>query len=209
MLADQSRHRVFDPATSKPAPYRGLVSEIWRGCCALYLKLAGWRTQGDWPDLTKAVILAAPHTSNWDGFLMLATAGRYRIRLRFMGKKSLTEGPFGGLMRGLGCVPVDRSASNGLVTSMSKAFAEARDFFLAVAPEATRTRAEVWKRGYHLIAQAAQVPIVFAVMDYATKTISISGSLMPSEDYDTDWSFIRQHYVHAQGKHAGQFALPG
>jgi len=201
-------HQIFDPATHKPAPFRGFLPEIWRYICALYLKLSGWRLQGDWPDLQKAVILAAPHTSNWDGILMLATAGQYRITLRFMGKKSLTEGPFGGIVKWLGCVPVDRSTSNGLVTSMTTAFANARDLFLAIPPEATRARAQEWKKGYYLIAQAAVVPIVFAVMDFATKTVRISGSIKPTGDYEADWALIRSHYDRAVGKHPANFALP-
>ncbi|MFM1977027.1 MAG: hypothetical protein RL145_1873, partial [Pseudomonadota bacterium] len=72
-MSTNDGHQIFDPATHKPAPFRGIIPEIWRYICALYLKLSGWRLQGDWPDLQKAVILAAPHTSNWDGILMLAT----------------------------------------------------------------------------------------------------------------------------------------
>lgn len=208
-MPDMQSHEVFDPSTHRPAPYRGFIPEIWRYLCALYLKLSGWRLQGDWPDIRKAVILAAPHTSNWDGILMLATAGQYRVTLRFMGKKSLTEGPFGKIMTWLGCVPVDRSIPNGLVASMTSAFDQARDFFLAIPPEGTRGRVEEWKKGYYLIAQAAVVPIIFAVMDFATKTVRISGVLKPTGDYEADWQLIRSHYVAATGKHPANFALPG
>jgi 1-acyl-sn-glycerol-3-phosphate acyltransferase len=102
-------HTPLSPATARPAPFRGVLSEAVRWVSAAYLKAAGWTMQGDWPALDKLVLVAAPHTSNWDGINMLAAAGYYRVRLRWMGKKSLTAGPFGGILRLLGCVPIDRS----------------------------------------------------------------------------------------------------
>ncbi len=62
----------------RPAPYRGIGSEIVHLLCGFYLWLGGWRLLDDWPADRKMVVLAAPHTSNWDGFDMLAVAGWYR-----------------------------------------------------------------------------------------------------------------------------------
>ncbi len=82
-------HTRFDPATARPAPFCGLSSEIWRLLCTAYLKLAGWTIEGDWPsDLPKMVLIAAPHTSNWDGVNMLAAAGYYRVPLKWMERRN-------------------------------------------------------------------------------------------------------------------------
>jgi 1-acyl-sn-glycerol-3-phosphate acyltransferase len=125
-----------------------------------------------------------------------------------MGKQSLVQGPFGGIMRSLGVLPVDRGASNGLVGSVSDAISRASDVILAISPEGTRTRVEEWRKGFYLIAHAAKVPIVFSVLDFKTKIVTISGWLMPSGDFDADWPLIRSHYAKAEGKYNENFCLP-
>jgi 1-acyl-sn-glycerol-3-phosphate acyltransferase len=208
MSKTDATHHVFQGTSAKPAPYRGWFAEVCAYLCRGYLALVGWKVRGDWPDLPKVVLLAAPHTSNWDGLLMLVVAGAYRIKLKWMGKKSLVAGPFGGVMRALGVLPVDRGAKNGLVGSVSEAISQAKDVILAISPEGTRTRVEEWKKGFYLIAHAANVPIVFSVLDFKTKILTISGWLIPSGDFDADWPLIRSHYAKAEGKYNANFCLP-
>lgn len=172
-----------------------------RVCCIGYLKLTGWRMQGDWPAIDKMVLVAAPHTSNWDGLQMLVAAGYYRIRLCWMGKKSLTTGPFGWFIKALGCMPIDRSQSNDVVKTMADAIGVADTMVLAIPPEGTRARVNEWKSGFYHIAVAANVPIVLSVLDYKKKTMSIAAAVHPSGDYETDLSIIRSYYANAVGKH--------
>ena len=195
----------LDPSTARPGPARGLGTEIVRALSGAYLKLAGWTLQGDWPGLDKAVIVAAPHTSNWDGINMLATAGYYRIKLRWMGKKSLTQGPFGWLIKALGCVPIDRSAANDVVKTMSDAFAATNRMILAIPPEGTRSATREWKTGFYHIARGAGVPLVLSVLDYGTKTVSLAAIVHPSGDYEGDLALIRTYYARAVGKHPEKF----
>jgi 1-acyl-sn-glycerol-3-phosphate acyltransferase len=171
-----------------------------------YLRLSGWQMQGDWPDLDKAVLVAAPHTSNWDGLMMLAAAACYRVKLRWMGKKSLTEGPFGGLVKALGCVPIDRSASHDLVKAMGQAFAARSHMILAIPPEGTRSLTRQWKTGFYHIAVQAQVPIIVTVLDYGTKTVNIANVIIPNGDYESDLQTILTYYVNARGKHTLKFS---
>lgn len=208
MIEPSPTHFIFEGTTAKPAPYRGVFAEVSSWICRLYMAAVGWKMRGDWPDLPKVILLAAPHTSNWDALLMLGTAGAYRLKLKWMGKKSLVAGPFGGVMRALGVMPVDRGAKNGLVGSVSDAIKAASDVILAISPEGTRTRAEEWKKGFYLIAHAANIPIVFSVLDFKTKIITISGWLLPSGDFEADWPIIRSHYAKAQGKYNENFCLP-
>lgn len=208
MSEPEQTHFVFQGESATPAPYRGAFAEVSAWLCRIYMSLVGWKMRGDWPDLPKVILLAAPHTSNWDGLLMLVTAGAYRLKLKWMGKKSLVAGPFGGVMRALGVLPVDRGAKNGLVGSVSEAITKASDVILAISPEGTRTRVEEWKKGFYLIAHAAKVPIVFAVLDFKTKIVTISGWLMPSGDFEADWPLIRSHYAKAEGKYNENFCLP-
>ena len=196
---------LFPPETARPAPYRGAGAELYRWAGTAWLKLTGWTMAGDWPDLPKMVLVAAPHTSNWDGIHMLAAAGYYRIKLRWMGKASLTKGIFGGLVRWAGCVPIDRSRSNDVVADMRAAFASNRSMVLAVPPEGTRSHTTEWKSGFYHIAHGAGVPLVFSVLDYGTRTIRIAGSMMTSGNYDADLPLILRLYAGASGKHPAKF----
>jgi 1-acyl-sn-glycerol-3-phosphate acyltransferase len=200
-----ARQLILDRATARPAPFRGPFSEAVRWLGAAYLKLSGWRIEGDWPALKKAVLVAAPHTSNWDGINMLATSGYYRVQLKWMGKKSLTEGPFGWLIKALGCVPIDRSASHDVVKAMSDEFAAREHIVLAIPPEGTRSAVREWKSGFYHIAVGANVPLVLSVLDYGRKTVRLAAVFYPSGDYDADLPLIRAHYANAKGKNTGKF----
>lgn len=208
MLAFMSKAQQmkFNPATARPGAYRGPFPEAWRYLCAAYLKLAGWKIEGDWPrDLPKMVLIAAPHTSNWDGINMLAAAGFYRVPLKWMGKRELVDGPLGGIVRWLGCVPVDRKGKTDLVNQMKAAFDGATRMVLAIPPEGTRAAVNEWKTGFYYIALAAGSPLVMSVLDYGTKTIRVSGSLVPSGDYAADLPLILAHYAGAEGLRGGRF----
>jgi len=197
---ETDRHTVITTNTAKPSKGGGLLAPFSRLICGAYLRLGGWKMIGDWPDLPKAVLLAAPHTSNWDGFNMLAAAGWYRIDLKWMGKKELTTGPLGGLVRAAGCVPVDRDGRNDMVTQMAEAFGQTDNMILAISPEGTRAKTPGWRSGFYHIAHKAGVPVIFSVLDYGTRTIRISGFLFPSGDYEADLVTIRSHYQTARGK---------
>ena len=197
----------IDQTSARPAPADGPGPEIVRFICGIYLALAGWKLRGDFPALDKAVLVAAPHTSNWDGLNMLATAGYYRVKLRWMGKKSLTTGPFGGVIKWLGCVPIDRSAANDVVRVMTDAFAAAPKMILAIPPEGTRSATREWKTGFYHIARAANVPLILSVLDYGAKTVSLAAVISPSGDYDADLRVIQSYYATATGKHADKFKI--
>jgi 1-acyl-sn-glycerol-3-phosphate acyltransferase len=184
-----------------PAPYRGVLAELWRGVATLYLKAGGWRIAGDWPrDMPKMVLVAAPHTSNWDGVVMLAAAGYYRVPLKWMGKKELTEGPFGGLVRWAGCVPVDRSGKGDLVAETAAQMRAAETMVLAVAPEGTRAKSKGWKTGFYYIAHAAGAPIMMSVLDWGAKRITVTGPVTPTGDFEKDLALIKAPYEGAKGK---------
>lgn len=200
-------HIRYDLGSARIGPWRGLGPELYRWGSNILYFVGRWRVAGDFPSHPKAVILAAPHTSNWDGLWMVAAAGVYRVRLRWMGKASLGRGPFGWVARLAGLVPVDRSGGQDLVRATVEAFEAADGLLIAIAPEGTRATVGEWKSGFYHIARLAGVPIVFAVMDYATRTVRISGELWPSGDYDADLALIRTHYADARGRHAGRFSM--
>lgn len=205
MAESSARVVLIDQSSARPAPSRGPVSDIVHLICGGFLSVSGWKVRGDWPAIDKMVLVAAPHTSNWDGLNMLATAGYFRVKLRWMGKASLTKGPFGGLIKWLGCVPIDRSAANDVVKAMADAFAAADRMVLAIPPEGTRSATREWKTGFYHIACAAHVPIVLSVLDYGRRTASLAAVVYPSGDYEADLPLIRAFYAHAKGKHRDKF----
>jgi 1-acyl-sn-glycerol-3-phosphate acyltransferase len=204
--ADRPENALHIEARGQSAPYRGAGWQIVHYLCATVLAVSGWKMRGDWPAVKKAVLIAAPHTSNWDGVWMLAAAGYFRITIQWMGKASLTRGPFGWLVKALGCVPVDRSARHDLVQAMTRAFAARETMLLAVPPEGTRSLTPEWKSGFYHIANSAGVPIVLTVLDYGTRTIRVAGVFQPTGNYEADLPLIQAYYRDAKGRHRSRFA---
>ena len=200
---------IHDLTTARPQPPRGIGMAIWHPMGRAFLALGGWRVRGDWPADPKCVVIAAPHTSNWDGIWMIAAAAAWRIRLNYMGKKSLTTGPFGWLVKWTGCIPIDRSQSNDLVAAMKANYAAADSRILAVPPEGTREAVPKWKSGFYHIAVGAGVPITIAVMDDATKSVSLPATFWPTGDYAADLPIIQGFYAGAKGKFPDQFVMTG
>ncbi|AOW13102.1 glycerol acyltransferase [Hydrogenophaga crassostreae] len=184
-----------------------LVSTAFRAFSLTYLKLAGWTIEGKLgADARKSVLIAAPHTSNWDLPMTLMVAFSLKLHPRWMGKASIFRAPFGGLMRWLGGIPVDRSQSTNLVESSAQAIRDAEQpLQLIVPPEGTRSKTRHWKTGFYHIALSAQVPIVMAFMDYAHKRSGLGPLFEPSGDIDADMAAIKAFYKPFKGKNADQF----
>ena len=153
----------------------------------------------------RCVLLAAPHTSNWDLPLMLAFAMAFELQVSWMGKVTLFRGPFGRVMRWLGGIPVLRGGRDGQVETMAKRFAEQERLVLLIAPEGTRARAEHWKSGFYRIALRAGVPIVPAYLDYGTRTAGFGPPLVPSGSLRADMDRLRAVYAGKRGLFRGAF----
>ena len=116
-----------------------LLARLIRGVVLWYYKRQGWTEFNANPDLRKCVVIAAPHTSNWDFVYFLGAATSLNIPLSFLGKKSLFRWPIGKALRELGGIAVDRSASQNYVQSIAEEFARRDAFMLTIAPEGTRS----------------------------------------------------------------------
>lgn len=184
------------PAVKHRAPASSIVL-YWIGW--IYLKLAGWRTEGELPPSSKAILIAAPHTSAWDFPFMIAVAWVFRLRLRYLGRHTLFEGPLAGLMRWLGGIPVDRRAPHGLVRDVAAMF-ERENMVLAISPEGTRARRDHWRSGFYHIAREARVPIILGFLDFGRKVGGVGPSFVPTEDMRADMDRIRDFYGPIRGK---------
>lgn len=180
---------------------RGLKRLLGR----VYLGLFGWEDFGAPPDIPKFVLIAAPHTSNWDFPFMLAFAWVHGIRLGWLGKHTLFRPPFGWFFRATGGVAVDRRAPQGLVAQVAEAFERADRLIVAIPPEASRSRREYWKSGFYRIAEQAGVPIVLGVLDFAQRKGGFGPVIEPSGDLHADMDLIREFYADKTGKRPQEF----
>ena len=167
------------------------------------LRLGGWRVVGPIPDLPKAVLIVAPHSSNWDGFWGMAVKIALGLDVRVLGKAQLFWWPLGPLLRKLGAIPVDRSSPQGTI---EQAIAIIRDFdriWFTLTPEGTRKRVDKWKTGFWKIARNANVPIVMAYFNYPDKTVGITHVFHTTDNLQQDMAYIREWYRPWQGKNRG------
>ena len=81
----------------------------------LVLRLGGWRVVGEIPDLPRLVLIAAPHSSNWDGIWGMAAKMALGFDARVLGKDALFWWPLSIVLRRLGVIPLDRSRPQGVV----------------------------------------------------------------------------------------------
>ena len=163
------------------------------------LWVCGWKILGKTPDEPRYVMLAAPHTSNWDGIVMITLACYYRIRAYWMVKHSLFVGPFGWFLRLIGGVPINRSAAHGVIDAMVTQFNERDRFALLIPPEGTRSRTRCWKSGFYHIATRADVPVVSGLMDWRKKEAGIVDVYHLTGDVKKDMDHFRSIYGDATG----------
>jgi 1-acyl-sn-glycerol-3-phosphate acyltransferase len=184
-----------------------VVNTVLRAVSRAFLKLNGWTIEGSLPPgAAKSVLIAAPHTSNWDLPYTLMTGFVLNLNLYWMGKASLFAPPFGPVMRWLGGIAVDRSKSNNLVAASAQALVEADGpVQLVVPPEGTRGKTRHWKTGFYFIALEARVPIVLAYMDYERKAAGLGPLFVPTGDVERDMEEIKRFYAGVKGRNAHQF----
>ena len=176
----------------------GLLSLLGRGL----LDFIGWRVEGDVPNVPKMVIGVAPHTSNWDFIVGVAVMFALDLRIDFLGKHTLFRGPMGAFMRWIGGIPVDRSQPHGVVPEAVAGFGRVGQRVLAIAPEGTRRRGARFKSGFLRIARGAGVPVVFAALDYGTRTVRFGPTFMPGEDIDAELARAEAYFAPIKGKRA-------
>jgi 1-acyl-sn-glycerol-3-phosphate acyltransferase len=164
------------------------------------LDLLGWRIEGTLPDVAKAVVVVAPHTSNWDFVVGIAAKFALGLRAAWLGKDTLFRGPFGSLMRWLGGIPVDRSRPNDVVAQSVARFAASERMVLGISPEGTRKAVPRWRTGFYYIAQGAAVPMVPVAFDWSRHALVIGAPVVPGRDPDADLAELAACFASARGR---------
>ena len=182
-----------------------VINTLMRWISRLILGALGWRIEGRPPTVSKYVLIAAPHTSNWDFPLTLMVCFSLEIKVYWMGKASLFPPVMGSVMRWLGGIAVDRSRQGNLVQSTIDAFNQSAELIIIVPPEGTRAKVTQWKTGFYYIAQGAGLPIALGYMDYAKKIAGVETLFHPTGNIENDLPKIQAFYSDISGKNPKQF----
>lgn len=174
----------------------------------IFFNLKGWKIRGGIPvGIKKCVLIAAPHTSNWD-FLYGSFAWKlFGLDVKYLAKSSLFRFPFGIFFRALGGIPVDRSKHNNLVDAMVELVNSKDEIVVLMTPEGTRKKVDKWKTGFYHLALKANIPIVLGKINYRLKEAFIGKSFTPSGDIEKDFEIIREFYKDVVGKNPENFSF--
>jgi 1-acyl-sn-glycerol-3-phosphate acyltransferase len=178
----------------------------------LILKIAGYKIIDTTPkgvqNYQKAVMIAAPHTSNWDYVYTMAALYALEVPIKYLGKDSLFKFPLGILVRNLGGIPVRRDQKNNLVNDMAKMINESKEQMQLIVPaEGTRSFSKEWKSGFYHIANVAKVPIILGFLDFSKKQVGFLDEFYPTGDYEKDLKNIQKRYIGITPKHPELFSL--
>jgi 1-acyl-sn-glycerol-3-phosphate acyltransferase len=172
----------------------------------LFFKASGWHLEGTLtPENRRCVMIAAPHTSNWDFIYARAAFYLMDAPIRFTIKKEFMKFPFGGLLKAMGALPVDRSKNTKLVDAMIKIMKDTPgDMCVMVTPEGTRKYQPRWRRGFYHVAMGANVPIILGYLDYAKKEAGIGPAFYPTGNIEADMEHIMAFYRTKTAKYPEQ-----
>jgi 1-acyl-sn-glycerol-3-phosphate acyltransferase len=179
---------------------------VMRRLALIVFRITGWKPAGTRPLLPKYVIIAAPHTSNWDFLYTLCLAFILEIKPFIMMKADWFRWPMGPLLKWLGAIPVDRTRSTNVVVRSVEAFREHPRMVLVVPPSGTRKKVTYWKTGFYHIAVGANVPIVLGYLDYRRKVGGIGPIVHPTGNMEEDMKSIQAFYTAIKGKYTGRSA---
>ena len=186
--------------------YTPVIRDLLRFVSWIYLKCIGWTYHGAPPKETKYIVLAGPHTSNWDFPLMISMASLIGAKAYWMGKKNIFVFGLGWFFKWMGGIPIDRSKSNDLVSQMVAHFENADELCVLIPPEGTRRRREKWKTGFYHIAKQANLPMVLSYIDYKKKTGGFAEVYWPTDDLEADMRYIQNFYAEKNPLYPEEFA---
>jgi 1-acyl-sn-glycerol-3-phosphate acyltransferase len=165
------------------------------------LFILGWKTKGKMPDIKKFILVAAPHSSNWDFVYFLLIIFKFQIPVHWMAKESMFVWPFKGFLKRLGGIPINRSKRGNVVADMVDTIGQADRLIITIAPSGTREKVTQWKTGFYQIASQANIPIVCGFVDYKLKTGGIGPVILPTGDMDADMKTIKVFYTDKFGRY--------
>ena len=188
-----------------PEHLRGSRSIVSRWLGRTLLGLMGWRVEGIFPNLKRYIVIGAPHTSNWDFVLAMATILGSNIRIRWMAKHTIFKPGARWFMKWLGGIPTDRNNPKLIVDNVAALSEQEDGVIIALTPEGTRQKVVRWKTGFLRLAKSLDCPILMIGLHFPNKIIQIGEVFHPTGDNEADLISIKQYYQQFQGKFPDQF----
>ncbi len=190
---------------------------IGRFFSTIFLWLLRWKIKVDETipraDLERCVLIAVPHTSNWDQPLMVAAMKKLRVPFRYTIKQEWLRAPLGWFIRMTGGIGIDRRPKSpgaerpSMVEAIADLFGSNDKIAIVIPPEGSRSLRTEWKTGFYYIALAAKVPICFGYLDYKKKEAGIGGVLYPTGDLEADMQKIMAFYQNITPRFPKQFSM--
>ena len=182
-----------------PERLRGKRSILLRKIARFGINISGWTIKGIVPDEERIVIIAAPHTSNWDFVLAMLAIFGLNIKLRWLGKHTIFKPGFKNFFKWLGGIPVYRDNPSNLIDNVVKIVKREKSIVIAMTPEGTRKKVKRWKTGFLRIAKQTQSKILLISIDAPTKSIEIGKIFNPTGNSEDDLAFIQKYYSSFRG----------
>ena len=190
------KYKTFIPEhlrAYRPKPIR------WLG--QLLMKITGWKTIGNFPTDRRVVMVAGPHTSNWDFVLAMSLILSLDVNIHWVGKQSIFKKGFRRLLRKMGGIPVNRANPEELKNEIHNITEKFKGFIIAISPEGTRKKVDRLKSGFLRIANETNSKIMMVGVDFSKKTIELGDFYSPSGDVEKDLKFIKEYFANFTGKH--------
>lgn len=176
----------------------------------LLFKLKGWKMDVNLPaGYDRCVVIAAPHTSNWDFLYSLAVFFKLKIPVRFLAKRELFRWPLKSILTYAGGMPVERSKHHNLVETITAMFQQHEKLMLMIPAEGTRSYVKRWKTGFYHVALAAKVPVLLGYLDYEKKVAGFGPLLYMTGNGAVDAKAIKDFYRNIKGRYPEKFNLEG
>lgn len=159
------------------------------------------------PGRHRPMVIAAPHTSLFDGLLLIGMVWVTGYNAKAMIEQRFFKGPFDRLFRAMGGVPINRTSPIGVVEAFT-AYLDDPTVTVVMAPEGTRSKRDYWKTGFYRIARSADVPVTLAYVDMNTRTVGLGPTIELTGNVAADMDRIRAFYAGKRGWKAGNETEP-
>ena len=189
-----------------PFTYRASKPKVVQWLARWFLRIFGWKVEGVVPPIAgneNLILIAGPHTSNWDGVFGFAAILGLDAKITFFGKYTLFNKPIlGRFLKYMGGIPVDKSKpGRGLTDVAIENMKKLNGSLIAMSPEGTRAKTEKMRSGFLRIAKSVEGQIFLGAFDFGKKRIFLDRFYSPSGNNEEDLKWVREYFMQYQAKH--------
>jgi len=176
---------------------------IYRGI----LRLLGWKTACDFPDIPKSIIIMAPHTSYRDAVIGKIALNSCGIKTTLLTYYEYFFFPLNIGLKLLGSIPVGGKGHNAIIEA-AEIIKNNDKINIVICPEGQLKPTDRWNPGFYYMAAKAEVPIVIGYLDYKKKEAGIKGVITDLSDKDEVFKIVAESYKGLTAKFPERFQLP-